>query len=582
MPSNTAVAAVTDVNGDAVLKTTRITVETDMLMVIRRARSVLAWCPNCRAEVNVITLGSGSLAEAATAAQLQQWLNTGKLHFWQRADESAQLCVPSLLQCIECEGVPIFSPPHPEPLNQPRRKCMKLTRSIANLFRITSFALALALIAAPMSAHGQASGQATSAHPSQYTVIDLGTLTGGTFSQPFFINQNGWVSGSSALSGGATHGVVWSHHQLSDLGTLGGTNSIAFATNTRGEAVGEAETSLSDPNGEDFCGFGTHLQCLPFRSQNGVMVPLPTLGGNNGGVNQINSRGEAVGFAENAIPDTGCPAPQVLHFEPVIWENTTALKLPTYDGDPDGAALAINDHGLAVGSSGACASFSPVLLNLQAIHALLWDKGKPLDLGNLGGPTGQAGGNIAWGINNRNEVIGVSDLPGDSTFHAFRWTKATGMQDLGTLPGDVASSGSGINDAGIVVGLSLDAKFNGRAFLWRNGNMTDLNTLAPTSPLFLLSACSINFQGQITGLGVTSTGDLHAYLAIPNTVSNSNSADGFPQQEVQAPSLQPVLSEHDRQTLLQQLRLLRFAAQPPEPPDPCLKYSELSPGCRVN
>ena len=39
-----------------VVKTTRITVETETLMIIRRAKVALAWCPKCRTEVEVITL----------------------------------------------------------------------------------------------------------------------------------------------------------------------------------------------------------------------------------------------------------------------------------------------------------------------------------------------------------------------------------------------------------------------------------------------------------------------------------------------------------------------------------------------
>ncbi len=138
-----------------VLKTTRITVETDTLMVIRRAKAIPAWCPDCRAEVDAIALGSDSLAEAATAAQLQEWLDTGKLHFWQPTDGPAQVCVPSLLQSIESEGVRTCSPSHPDPLSQLRRKSMKLTRSIANLFRVSGFVLALALIAIPIWAQPQ-------------------------------------------------------------------------------------------------------------------------------------------------------------------------------------------------------------------------------------------------------------------------------------------------------------------------------------------------------------------------------------------------------------------------------------------
>jgi hypothetical protein len=87
-----------------VVKTTRITVETDTLMIVHRAKASLAWCPDCRAEVNVITVNE-SLAEPAAATQIREWLATGKLHFWQQADGSAQLCVPSLLRCFELEEV---------------------------------------------------------------------------------------------------------------------------------------------------------------------------------------------------------------------------------------------------------------------------------------------------------------------------------------------------------------------------------------------------------------------------------------------------------------------------------------------
>jgi hypothetical protein len=47
--------------------------------------------------------------------------------------------------------------------------------------------------------------------------------------------------------------------------------------------------------------------------------------------------------------------------------------------------------------------------------------------------------------------------------------------------------------------------------------MADLNTLIPAdSPLQLLAAFSINDRGQIAGLGVTSSGEVHAYLATPD------------------------------------------------------------------
>src|SRR5437016_1460593 len=92
------------------------------------------------------------------------------------------------------------------------------------------------------------------------------------------------------------------------------------------------------------------------------------------------------------------------------------------------------------------------------------------------------------------------------------------MTDLGTLPGDFASGADGINSEGHVVGGSFDAQGNGRAFLWQNGVMTELNTLIPVgSPLFLLEASgTINSRGQIAGYALQKgTGQIHAFLATP-------------------------------------------------------------------
>lgn len=374
----------------------------------------------------------------------------------------------------------------------------------------------LAALAVPRTIAAQDTQQPTL---TQYSVTDLGTLPGGNFSQPFSINKYGLVSGSSSLADGSQHATLWLDGLMGDIGALGlgGPNSIAFGDNESFQSTGEAETSTPDPNGEDFCGFGTHLTCLPFLWQEGKMVQLPALGGNNGGANAINNWGKVGGFAENSTPDSGCPAPQILQFKPAVWEKGVIHRLPTVGGDPDGVVYNLNDNGQVVGASGTCTTFNPNFLNnLLAVHALLWENGKATDLGDLGGQTGQAGGNAAYDVNNRGEVVGGSDLAGDTTFHAFLWTRKTGMQDLGTLSGDLASNGISINAGGSVVGVSLDANFNPRAFLWEKRVMTDLNTLvAGDSPLYLLTACSINSRGEITGLGLTSTGEIHTYLATP-------------------------------------------------------------------
>ena len=362
-----------------------------------------------------------------------------------------------------------------------------------------------------------------------YKVIDLGTV--GPNGQPFAITKNGLIAGA-AQTGDILSAEVWYKGQVVDLGQPGlkGQNSQAFSVNAWGQVVGEAQTDSPDPQGEDFCGFAalglasSGTTCLAFVWQNGVMNPLPTLGGNNGVANQINGAGQAVGMAENDRPDSTCPSggAQKLEFKPVAWQNGTVRELPTYAGDPDGNAHAINDSGQAAGGSGVCAAFNPVwLTNLQPLHALLWESGKVVDLGNLGG-TGYGDGIMALNLNNHGQVIGSSDLQGDASFHAFLWTHETGMQDLGTLPGDVDSAAIGINDNGQIVGVSIDANFNPRAFLRQGQELIDLNTLVPAgSPLDLASACSINTAGEIVGFAFDSSFNVHAYLAVPINTSHT-------------------------------------------------------------
>ena len=413
------------------------------------------------------------------------------------------------------------------------------------------------------------------AQPPRYTVTDLGAV-GSVLGQPFFVTNNSLVSGAAAGTDTSVHAVLWYQGHKLDIGTpglagqeglaFGGNNSASFGVNERGQAVGEAATSSRDPNGEDFCGFkslglpSVGTTCLPFAWQYFVMTPLPTLGGNNGAAQAINSRGQVAGTAEATVRDPACPAPQVLQFKPVVWENGKVQELPTYPGDPDGIAFGINGNGDVAGASGECAAFNAAsLVNLQPLHALLWQTGAVTDLGNLGG-TGHGNGIQAYAVNRQDQVVGYSDLPGDSTFHSFLWAKETGMKDLGALSGDVSSLAININDAGEVVGISLDANFNLRAYLWENGVMTDLNTLVNTNPvtggssLFLASACSITSSGVITGFAMTSTGEVHGYLATP-TASSGETASGQTDG-----SAQGTLSEKARELLRQRMLFGRRAA----------------------
>lgn len=390
------------------------------------------------------------------------------------------------------------------------------------LTRITATTL-FAGLALPAQIIAQTGPQHQRDPLAHYRVTDLGPLKGGTSSYATGITDKGLIGGHAGLPGGTWHAVLWHKQQIKDLGTLGGQDSIAFGVNEWGRAAGESETSEPDPNSEDFCGFKAlglpsfGNTCLAFVWQHGMMTPLPTLGGPNAAGNQINNRGEVAGIAETMTRDTNCPSsgPQKLEFKPVVWRNGQVEELPTASGDRDGVALGINEHAQVVGGSGSCTVFNQNFqIYLQPSHALLWENGRVIDLKNLGGKFG----NLAFGINNQGQVVGNSDLPGDTISHAFLWSKETGMQDLRPFHHDINSGALGLNDRGEVVGTSLDANFNLRATLWQNRVPVDLNALVidNDSGLYLQLAESINSRGEIVGFALQrTTGDTHAYLATP-------------------------------------------------------------------
>lgn len=373
--------------------------------------------------------------------------------------------------------------------------------------------------------------------PAHYRVVDLGTL-GGTDSSANAINNIGWATGGSFNSAGNQIATVWLYGLQIPLGTLdgGASSNVSWPVkNNFGLISGSSENGKADPLNETFScpAVGLASSCVAFAWQYGGMTQLPGLGGNNsiGGGN--NDAGQIVGWAEDSVHDPTCAPPvpgatQFLGFEATLWQRDARGKwqvreLPPYPGDPDGAATAINDSGLAVGISGTC---DVAIGAYSAIHALMWENGKPINLGNLGGH----GWNTPDAINNRGVVTGFVNGPDDVVdgqlefkFLAFLWTRQHGMQSLGTLPGlngtpDAMSEATDINDENQVVGISFaDFQFDGpRAFLWQDGTMTALDSL--------IGAASANWAVTATG-GINDSGVIAAQAnPVVNGVINYNVA----------------------------------------------------------
>jgi probable HAF family extracellular repeat protein len=354
-----------------------------------------------------------------------------------------------------------------------------------------------------------------------YRVQDLGVQHPDNFGMAMGLNNWGW---SLIMDQRLDHSVTSTDYpavsgtdRISirdlnlELGTLGGKNSSINwnGINDPVEAVGMSETSVPDPNGEDVCGFGTHLTCLPFLWQDGVMKALPTVGGNNGQASAINNRGQVAGYAENGVADRTCQQGTVNFMVqvPVLWTEGQAKPLPTIDKDPDGQAIGINNRGQAVGYSGTCTAVN---------HAIVWDNDTATPLPNLGNPYA-----VAYAINSSGQIVGQA-INSDGTPLAVLWQNNTVTSLGGLLSGDVASFATSINSRGEAVGSSFDSGGNwSHGLIWKNGVTIDLNTLFPASSrLFVISASNINDRGQIAGMALVMTGPharniVHAFLATP-------------------------------------------------------------------
>ena len=373
--------------------------------------------------------------------------------------------------------------------------------------------------------------EATKARP-QYQVSNLPDF-GGTSSGGNSINDQSWVAGYSRLPDRNRHATLWRSGLLSDLGTLGGPNSSVTwnVKNTQGVIVGISQTADPEPLGERWSSAAFYSTPnnvgyinlgFVWEQSLGQMRGLPNFpGGHNGFATGANNLRQAVGWAENGVHDGDCVSPQVLRFLPAIWSlgpPDQIHDLPLVPGDSSGAATAINDNGQIVGISGIC---DQAVGRHTARHAVLWENGGVIDLGNLGAQWW----NTPTAINQRGDVVGFAGDPafveGDIV-HAFMWTRDDGIRHLkplkGRSPEHVDSEAYGINEARQVVGVSCDADFvDCRAVVWDHGNTPiDLNELKGSFSAHLESAKDINDEGEITGRAIDPiTSVLTPYLAVP-------------------------------------------------------------------
>lgn len=313
--------------------------------------------------------------------------------------------------------------------------------------------------------------------PQYYQITEL-TVPGSSQTTPMALNDSqqaavSWTNASFRVRAGLYDLRTGA---MTDLGTLGGTESTPTDLNNAGEVVGYS------PNVPGWWN--------AFVWRNGVLTNLGTLpGGIQSGAYAINDTGTIVGWS--VMADAQSP-----RYATRFSGGVTSIA------GPDSTAFAVNSFGVATG-------FAPSSTTGMR-RAVIFRNGAVVELAAVPDRAGTLSFGVA--INDSEYVTGyyVDYWAG---FQRSFIVSATGaMTDLGTLPGWNATQSYAMNNYGMVVGgvgNGASTSTSVRAFVYGDCRIVDLtNMIDPASRLkpyvTLSTGRDINNSGWIVASGTDS------------------------------------------------------------------------------
>ena len=82
-------------------KQTKITIETDSLLILRGRTPLRSWCQQCSGETEMIPLEGVGVISNLAPAQVEEWMESQNLHRSQAPNGETLICLNSMLKCIQ-------------------------------------------------------------------------------------------------------------------------------------------------------------------------------------------------------------------------------------------------------------------------------------------------------------------------------------------------------------------------------------------------------------------------------------------------------------------------------------------------
>lgn len=232
-------------------------------------------------------------------------------------------------------------------------------------------------------------------------LLDLGTF-GGIISSAGRVNKSDQVTASFTTSDGAIHTIFWQRGKWTELGFLGGSQTLAYDLSESGVVTGQSDIS-NDPHPV----FGI----APFHGfvwSNGTLTDMGQIFGSDFGYTVgVDSAGRIAG-ASDLAGDLSAHA--------FVSENGAITDLTPYGDGITSWSNEINSHGDIIGSWGFSdndpADGPPVNTMLCPCYAVLWHNGQPTFLNDVVDPQW----NLLLGlrINDSGDIVALGSFNGGS------------------------------------------------------------------------------------------------------------------------------------------------------------------------